>query len=293
MKFSVAKSDYIGGFRKALKQFPDFPAVFIHTDLLQIGAVDHAGSKEEMCQGHLDVLQEIFEGRPLIFPTFNYDFYQTRVFDVPNDPSQIGALNEFIRRRYPDQRTLTPVFSHVLVNEHDFDMGFFSDPFGQGTLYDQGVKRGCLMCMLGPGLSSSTFQHYVEVHQNVPYRYWKPFNGQVKTSKETFDVLYRPYVLPMNPEARALIRPDIERLQQLVTDAGYATTFPLGRGEVLIYSMAGYNEVLSTVDNKNPLRALTPDSQRDVTAYLEKIGGRMTIENMEPGWTPDRKADPE
>jgi aminoglycoside 3-N-acetyltransferase len=287
MNAIISKSEYAKALRAALSHFKDYRAVILHTDMMKIGILDRKGTKEEICAAHLECLQEVFEGRPLIFPTFNYSFTETRVYDVLNDPCQVGALSEYVRQRYPDRRTLTPVFNFVIVNEHNFDTGFHGNPFGHESIYVQAMTKGALVCMLGVGLGNSTFQHVPEEAAGIPYRYKKAFKGKVKTATETFDVVVEQGVLPLDPEVRKLIVYRWDHLQSILEKDGALVSAPLGRGRAVIYDAAGCYKRYRWLLDRNIFYALTPESQEAVLWYLDKLGDRMTVENMEPGWRSD------
>jgi len=285
MNVVVSRSDYERDLRRAVRHFGDYGPVMLHTDLLRIGVLDRRGTKDEVCGAHVDCLQDVFEGRPLIFPTFNYTFYRTRLYDVLSDPCQIGVLNEYVRRRYPDRRTLTPVFNHVIVNDHDFGTGFHANPFGREDIFWQAMQRRGLACMLGPGLSNSTFQHVAEDAADVPYRYRKTFRGKVRSAVETLEVVFEPQVLPLDPQARSLIIYEWDRLQKILEGDGALVCMPLGRATVLIYDLAACFQRYTWLLERNILCALTPASQESILRYLDRLGGPMTVGNMEPGWT--------
>jgi aminoglycoside N3'-acetyltransferase len=287
MNAIISKSEYVKALRAAVSHFKDYGAVILHTDMMKIGILDRKGTKEEICAAHLECLQEVFEGRPLIFPTFNYSFAETRLYDVLNDPCQVGALSEYVRQRYPDRRTLTPVFNFVIVNEHDFDTGFHRDPLGPESILAQAARKKALVCMLGAGLSNSTFQHVPEEESGIPYRYKKAFKGKIKTATETFDIVQERCVFPLDPEVRKLIVYRWDFLQSVLAKDGALISAPLGRGRVVIYSAAGCYKVYLWHLKRNCVWALTPESQEAVLWYSYKLGGPMTVENMEPAWRPD------
>jgi len=77
---------------------PVYGPVLVHSDLL--GAhyfLGKATRRQPSPEAHMKFLERWHDSNNLWFPTFNYDFTKTGLYDVQRSPSQIGALSEYAR----------------------------------------------------------------------------------------------------------------------------------------------------------------------------------------------------
>ena len=134
----------------------------------------------------------------LVLPLFNFDFPNTRKFDIKNTPSQMGALTEQARLHPQSVRTGHPIYSFAII-------GFNSNLFKEldnysGYGYDS--PFGILMNLNGkiavldlPDQNSMTFYHYIEEFHKVTYRYFKEFSGDYTNAKgQTHKKKYKLFV---------------------------------------------------------------------------------------------------
>lgn len=117
----------------------------------------------------------------LILPLFNFDFPNTKFFDLNKTPSQMGALTEVARNHPESVRTGHPIYSFSVRGKYSY---LFNDIDNQSG-YGQDSPFAILHKMDGKiasiGLSdqnSMTSYHYVEESNLVQYRYFKEFEGE-------------------------------------------------------------------------------------------------------------------
>jgi len=158
--------------------------VLIHSDVMKMASfVGPYQGKEAFLQSHWDLLQELAEQRPLWFPSYNYDFPKTGLFDVQRCPSQVGALSEFVRCRQANWRTNVPVYSIVGTGPAPtYPQKDVFYPFGANSAFEQLLRQDGQLLFYGAEYRSNTFGHYLEhLGNNLQYRYAKRFTGQLVT----------------------------------------------------------------------------------------------------------------
>ena len=251
----------------------------IHTDLARIGLIGSIKKHHDMLKDHYDYLIEaIGPDREVIFPTFNYDFPKTKIYNVISDPCQVGILNEHIRKLNAAERTLTPIFNFVILNRQMFTLSCSKNVFGSNSIFGQLAKYHGQVCFLGSLFkSSNTFIHYIEELSEVPYRYLKRFEGVVihPTGKKEVEILYR--VRPL----QKIIEYDRDKIENELANHKIIKYFRLGNGFSIRYDAFSAAKLFKDLLSANPFFLLTNTSKKAVQQVLKKIGGRMTFNNME------------
>jgi len=158
--------------------------LLVHSDirrLLARRASPSTGNRDGQIEHLLADIRLAFPNRPVLMPTFNYDFPSTGAFDFRNDPSQVGVLTERFRRDHAAWRTPTPIFS-IAGEGSSFplapDKGVIEPFRGQGTFAYVAATAGTVL-LLGCNVRSATLLHYAEVADGrcPVYRYLKDFPG--------------------------------------------------------------------------------------------------------------------
>jgi aminoglycoside N3'-acetyltransferase len=147
----------------------------------------------------------------LILPLFNFEFPESKFFDIRSTPSQMGALTE-IGRIYPGSvRTGHPIYSFVAIGKNadlfrdlDNESGYGSDsPFA--LLKSLDGKIGSLDL---EDQNSMTYYHYVEEMHNVPYRYFKEFSGTyIDRNGISTNRTYKLFVRDIEHDVRTHVNP--------------------------------------------------------------------------------------
>jgi aminoglycoside 3-N-acetyltransferase len=207
--------------------------LLLHTDLARLGRLDHAKSRDALCADYVELLQESFPDRPLLFPTFNYDFCTTGVYHRQQSPSQVGALTDYLRRHYAHCRSLTPVFHFCILRNAGLSLEPTENCFGEESLFAELVRRDGSVAFLGAPFSSNTFLHHIEEFCDVTYRYHKTFSGVVVDGEHMRQVtlLYR--VRPL--DSALTPRYDWSRLEQDLKQRGILQRFVMPRGYAVVF----------------------------------------------------------
>jgi aminoglycoside 3-N-acetyltransferase len=174
--------------------------VFIHSDLAKVfSLLPYNGSKEEILDRHIKFLLKELSEYDLWFPTFNYDFTKTKVFNLLSSPSQVGWLSEYFRQNYQEWRTECPVFSISGTGQYPIKNSKNIDIFGSGSFFEKLLHRKGTFLFYGASIQSATFIHYVEqISKMLIYRYKKEFQGKIVTGGTSKEVKVKFYVRPLN-----------------------------------------------------------------------------------------------
>ena len=140
----------------------------------------------------------------LAVPTFNFGFAQGERYDPENTPAKgMGIFSEYVRKQPNSQRTSHPMQSLAVIGYHTKDLVTRDTPsaFESGSAFERILELDFKQLLLGADISASSIFHYSETRNNVPYRYWKDFSGEYKTSEGWQERIYRMFVrdLDLNP----------------------------------------------------------------------------------------------
>ena len=171
--------------------------LFIHTDLT-FGLPDMTRSRSELVAGMMKAVLALGAGTVCV-PTFTFSFPNGRAYDVKKSRSRMGAFNEYLRKQPEAVRSVDPLLSVALLGDKRYlvtDVGHES--IGKGCTFDllhreQGTVK---FVFLGtrPALCF-TYTHYMEHAFGVPYRYNRPFTGQITTTDgRTYEDTYQLFV---------------------------------------------------------------------------------------------------
>ncbi len=119
----------------------------------------------------------------IVFYSFNWNFFEGKVFDYKNSKSFSGSLSNMALKRNDFKRSKNPVYSLLvsgryqkdLCNMNHSDCFSLKSPFG--FLLKKKVK--CLFFDLDYKNSAFPFFHVAEQKANSYYRFFKFFSGKV------------------------------------------------------------------------------------------------------------------
>jgi aminoglycoside 3-N-acetyltransferase len=220
-------------------------------------------------------------------PTFNYEFCHGSDFQVTQTPSQVGVLSEFFRTTLSDWRTAVPVFSVAglgqapsLLTLPTSNGPIMVEPFGHSSIFEDLVRRGGAVLMLGCDLRFLTLAHYAEVAGGTcpPYRYEKDFAGVVELADGTKrSVVVRYHVTNLSNR----VTYDWCAVQARMASAGVLE--PIKRwGDGYRIDAGGFVDVWGDASLDNPLWALSGQSRAWVGPKLEALGRGFVISDFEP-----------
>lgn len=259
--------------------------VFVHADVFRVrAAVAPTSDPRQLLDAHLEVLRRATDDRPLVFPTFNYDFLRTGRYRPAVDPSQTGALTEHARTAWARARFGPPVFHACARDEAALAgepaPGGARDPFDADSVFGRLAAAGGQVLLYGATLASLTALHHVERIAGGPvYRYDKPFAGVV----EAADGAATPTTLVYHcrPAGRRLeyawarLRADLEA-------GGVARPASVPGAAALVLDLRALVARWSDALRADPLWLLDDDSRAWVAPALDRVGRRFVIEDFEP-----------
>ena len=253
----------------------------LHTDLASIGPLDHMRSRSDLLEAYSRVILDPAEKRSILLPTFNYSYPRTRIYDVRQDPCEVGILNECFRRNPKNRRTRTPVFNFCLVDDdaNFFNRNVLQDPFSEGSVFAQMVQRRTWMGFMGASLKSISFVHYVEHVVDVGYRYYKPFPGKVKDGDFSTAVDFGYKVRVLHPDF--INENDWAKIDADMSDAGILHKYPFGNGQLLLLRCDHAFSFWYDALRKDDLYVFTGAARRAIEALGKKVGYPFKLEMFE------------
>jgi aminoglycoside 3-N-acetyltransferase len=197
--------------------------LWVHSGLQRSGRVAGATREEK-----LDTIIEGLgaHGGPLWMPTFTYSFTKGMDYEPAATPSTVGLLTE--RFRAGARRTADPIFSAAVrgpAPEHLFAVRD-QDCFGPESVFAHLAAVDALLVFFDVSFELCTFIHHVEQGLGVPYRYIKPFAGDVVHDGARTRVEARFFVRRLDEDVVARLTP----LWDSLAAAGLARTASIARG---------------------------------------------------------------
>lgn len=192
----------------------------------------------------------VLDGWTVALPSFTFNYTKTGKFSVNNSPSETGLLSTWIFDLIPEAiRTTNPIYSFVLLGDMaesimDCDStSTWSDDSPFGLFENQNAR----LLMLGSGWNSCTQIHrYEEIYQ-VPYRYFKIFEGMAVSptgiSKKTQTKMYVRN-LDVNPQL------DLDLIKEKLENSDSFKKIELFRSSVLGIDVNDFASIVS-VELKN------------------------------------------
>jgi len=134
----------------------------------------------------------------LVLPLFNFDFPQTKFFDIRNTPSQMGVLTEMGRNDPKSVRTGHPIYSFSIVGKQATEFKNIDNYSGYGadSPFAKILELDGKIAIIGlTDQETMTSYHFIEEQTLVDYRYFKEFNGTYINNKgESTEKVYALYV---------------------------------------------------------------------------------------------------
>ena len=203
----------------------------------------------------------------LAVPTFTFAFARGEPYDPQETPSHgMGVFSEYVRRRPEARRTPHPMQSLAVVGYWASDLADRDTPsaFDPGSAFERMLALDFKLLLLGADIQAVSVLHYSEQRAQVPYRYWKEFQGPVRTPAGWQDRAYRMFVRDLEGGARIELYP----VQRLLEGRGQWHSTLLNYGQI---SLCRLSDFVAAVD-----QFLTQDPWSLVTNREEALRG---IEN--------------
>ena len=157
---------------------------FAHTDFYNYFLKKIKKNTKQLSQKKVlkDMFKEIMKvsKNDLLVPTYNFDFVKTKKFNFKKDNSHVGTFSEMFRKKYINNRTLTPMFPTCgSLKKYNFYKNNYFDPFGKKSEFDYLVKKNGKIINFGAKFAPSFIMFIERSNKNgALYRYGKLFNGK-------------------------------------------------------------------------------------------------------------------
>lgn len=254
--------------------------VFVHSDPFRAARlVKPVRDRDAWLDEHIALLREAAGEHALWLPTFNYDFANTRVFDVAASESQLGPIPERFRVTAAEWRTPIPMFSIAGIGPAPSpSWGDHTDPFGGDSIFARLVKDDGVVLCYGDTFHYNTLVHYAERISGGPvYRYDKVFPGRVVMASGasvngSLDYHVRPLATGLDY--------DWPRLLEEALEAGVCRRLD-GHPEVLAASARSLCELWAKELRQDPFALLDEKTRKWVEHAIDELGRRFLISDFE------------
>jgi aminoglycoside N3'-acetyltransferase len=173
--------------------------LFVHTDISKGFKVAFNSSKNDYIAEHIQLLLKL--NCNLLIPVYNYNFSKSKVFDVVNDTSQVGVINEYFRKNFAQWQTPIPFFSVAGTGRFpEINLGHKINVFDDSSIWSHLYNNDSAIMYYGASFSCTTIIHFVEeISSTLRYRYSKRFDGEVILStNEIKKICINMHVRPLN-----------------------------------------------------------------------------------------------
>lgn len=216
--------------------------LFIHSNIGFFGRMEGVNSANDLCENFIIALKNVVsESGTFVLPTFSYSFCHNEVYNPSTTKSKCGMLTEYAIRQKDMIRSLDPNFSIVAWGKlaDRYTENPTHESFGRGSFWERLLESGGkIVCMNFD--CGSTFIHYVERANSVPYRFNKAFNGTIHLDDGTE---WRDYAVHYVFEGDKDY-PDCTRLDKKCREIGLCKTANLGKGTILAMDVNEYYELI-------------------------------------------------
>lgn len=189
-------------------------------------------------------------------PTFNFGFARGEPFDPQNTPAQgMGAFSEYIRQQPTAHRTTHPMQSLSVLGRYAEDLAARDtlSAFDPGSAFERMLMLDFDILLLGADIQAVSMYHYSEQRARVPYRYWKEFKGQVRTSNGWETRTYCMFVRDLAADPHI----DIHPIQSLLESRQQWWSVPLGYGRIARCRMFDFVAASDEFLEKDPWMLIT------------------------------------
>ena len=204
--------------------------VFVHSSLSSMGHVE--GGAETVVDAFVDVLGP--EGT-LVVPTFTLARARKPgvVFDIVNDPSEVGRITEVVRTRPGARRSPHLILSVAALGAHS-DMAAFHGPSGwaaDGPFWRVHELDGRIL-LVGVPYLRCTYFHMIEQLLQAPYRRWEEFEARLLEPDGTL----RPLVTRTFSTEKGFVGNDLNKLGAILEERGLVHVGAIGNAVARLFS---------------------------------------------------------
>jgi aminoglycoside 3-N-acetyltransferase len=228
--------------------------------LLVHSAIQFLGHPEGGIGIYYLALHDVLEGKPspdsqyaspdsplhtgtIAVPAFNFAFARGEAYDGMITPSAgMGVFSEYVRQLPFAQRSPHPMQSLAAVGQHAGDLTQRDTPsaFDPGSPFERMLELDFKLLLLGADIQATAMLHYCEQRAAVPYRYWKDFTGQVRTSRGWHARTYRMFVRDMDIDPKIELYP----VQEVLHERGLWSSVKLNYGHISLCRLVDFVAVV-------------------------------------------------
>ncbi len=225
--------------------------VFIYSNVGFFGELVGAETDEDVFKIFKEAIREVIGmGGTMIFPTFSYSFCKGEEYDPLVTPSVCGLLSEFARQ---DPNFLRSNDANFSIAAEGMRAKFFTEnmpsySFGEDSFWERFLNEKGLFLNFNFD-AGSTFIHYVERKLDVPYRWDKPFTGNLFVYSRGQEATFYHYVRDLDKPEHA---PDFTKFDAAAKAAGIAWDVNLGRGKILAVTAEDTYKLIEKEIKNNP-----------------------------------------
>ena len=235
----------------------DGVATYLHAlaSVLNINLIDQDVMLSEA--KHLEAKhRKIIATGTLVVPAFNFAFTRGEPYDPQTAPSQdMGVFSEYIRQQPGALRTPHPMQSLAILGAHAADLASRDtlSAFDPGSSFERMLELDFKILLLGADVQAISLLHYCEQRANVPYRYWKDFQGQARSRDGWQTRTYRMFVRDLRIDPRI----DLHPVQAVLEGRKQWFSTPLNYGRIALCRMADFVTAVDEFLAANPWTLVT------------------------------------
>lgn len=184
-------------------------------------------------------------------PTFNFDFCNGLPFNRQETSSKnMGVFSEFIRKHPQAKRSKHPMQSIAAIGvKTDFIINYDTESsFSPDGPFDRLKSLKGKILLLGADFNSVSMIHWVEEKYQVPYRFWKTFEGTYIDKNIPSEKKYKMYVRSMetNPRLKLYgIEKELVRTNKLLETK-------IGSGSIKVFAISDFISIAEDFITRNP-----------------------------------------
>jgi aminoglycoside 3-N-acetyltransferase len=232
--------------------------------LLIHSAIQFLGRPDDGAGMYLQAIQDVIGTQGTVaVPTFNFAFARGERFDPQNTPAQgMGAFSEYVRQHPASWRTTHPMQSLAVIGRYANELAQLETPgaFDDGSAFDRMLQLDFKLLLLGADIQYTAMVHYSEQRINVPYRYWKDFNGEILTAAGWQSRTYRMFVRDLQLDPHLVLRP----IQEILVERQQWVSQPLNYGQIAACRLADFVTATDHLLAHNPWALVKPLECSDV-----------------------------
>jgi aminoglycoside 3-N-acetyltransferase len=210
----------------------------------------HAWLQQERSPGNKAAASKTQAGC-LAVPAFNFAFARGEHFHPQKTPAEnMGVFSEFVRQQAQAQRTRHPMQSLAVIGSCAADLVARDTPsaFEPGSAFERMLELDFKLLLLGADVQAASIIHYSEQRADVPYRYWKDFQGLIYRDQTWQACEYRMFVRDLQADAQL----DLHPIQELLQSRHQWAQRPVNYGSIAVCRLVDFVAAADEILAKDP-----------------------------------------